>query len=250
MGALAVIIGRAGSKGVPGKNMRPVAGRPCAAWTIEAALAEPGISRVLVSSDDPTLLALAASLGAEPVERPAALAGDAASVDDAVRHAVRSADGRGHSPVVILYANVPVRPAGLAGRALATLAAAGCDSVQSFAPVGKHHPWWTCVVGESDGRVRAFDGGALFHGVYRRQALPAAHVPDGGVIAVSRPALELRIPGAPEGPHRFLGVDRRGVLTGEGQVIDIDSEIDLLVADAVLRTRAAPPGRAVGGVPR
>ena len=231
---LTVIIGRAGSRGVPSKNVRDVAGRPCASWTIEFALDASLSSRAVVSTDCPELASLARTMGVDVVDRPAHLATAGARVDDAVRDAVARSDTSGaFSSVAILYANVPVRPAGLLDRAIERLRDTGADSVQSYAPVGKHHPMWTCVVGES-GEVRPWQGETLFNNIFRRQDLPPAHVPDGGVTVVTRAAL---FSGAP-GPHGFLGTNRAGVLTGEGEVVDIDSEIDLVVADAILRERA------------
>src|SRR5690606_28337551 len=145
-----------------------------------------------------------------------------------------------------------------------------CDSVQSFAEVGKFHPWWMARIAD-DGRIAPWEGDELFHGVYRRQNLPPAHIPDGGVIAVTRRALMLQVgqrragqvpqggggarpasepassalrrlalPDAPmlAKPHAFLGADRRAITTAPGEVIDIDSPTDLLVADAILRQRA------------
>jgi N-acylneuraminate cytidylyltransferase len=187
-------------------------------------------------------------MGAAVVERPAELAGDAASVDAGVRHAA-SAIELGGAPVVILYANVPVRPPRLIDRALELLAEPDVDSVQSFTAVGKHHPWWTCRVDAETGRVEAWDGGPLFHGVYRRQGLAPAFIPDGGVIAVTRDALFLEVDGVPQGPHAFLGREqnRRGVMTEPGDVIDIDSPIDLRVADAVLRERSPCPDAVISG---
>ncbi len=236
-GAIAVILARAGSKGLPGKNVAPVGGRPCIAWTIDAAREAADVSRVVVSSDDRRALEIGSAMGAEAIDRPPALASDEATIDAAARHAVETAawtDG----PVVILYANVPVRPEGLIDRALARLAE-GFDSVQSYAPVGKHHPWWTARLDETTGDVRAWEGDALNHGVYRRQDLPPARVPDGGVLAVMPEALALRIEGVAPGPHAFLGARRGGVATGEGEVVDIDSRIDQFVADALLRERQA-----------
>lgn len=237
MSAVAVILARRGSKGVPGKNMAPVGGRPCLWWTIQAALKASHVSRVIVSTDWPAAASLAREMGAEPIERPADLAGDSATVDAAVRHAVLDADP---APVVILYANVPVRPPDLIDRAVELLGASGADSVQSYTAVGKHHPWWTCRVDPGSGRVTPWEGNRLFHGTYRRQDLPPALVPDGGVLVVGRESLFHRIPGVPEGPHAFLGREdrRRGVVTREGEVVDIDSPIDLLVADAILRSQA------------
>lgn len=238
---LAVILARAGSKGVPGKNSALIAGQPCAAWTIKASLAARRVVRTVVSTDDPIVLALAREKGADTVERPPELASDTATVDDAVRHAVNAIDPDGSRPIAILYANVPVRPPGLIDRAAELLVKSGADSVQSYCPVGKHHPWWTVrVTPETDSapaRVLPWEGEVLYHGVYRRQELPPAYVPDGGVVVVTRRALFQKIPGVAPGPHAFLGRDRRAVVSPEGSVVDIDSEIDLLVAEAILSER-------------
>ncbi len=249
--ALAIILARAGSKGVPGKNSASVAGRPCVEWTIEAALGASRVARVAVSTDDPAVQEIARKLGAEIVDRPHPLAADHAPVDDALRHAVETLDQRptragapaGAPPdsIVMLYASVPVRPRDLIDRAIDLLMSTDADSVQSYAPVGKHHPWWTCRVNPETGEVRPWEGDALFHNTFRRQDLPPAHIPDGGVTVVARRALFRRGgergAGTQPGPHAFLGrpSHRRGILTGEGDVIDIDSPIDLIVADAVLR---------------
>ncbi len=246
MGALAIILARAGSKGAPGKNWRAIAGRPCVAWTIDAAkrAMEVGVvDRIALSTDGAELQRIGFDAGIVVVARPPELADDGATVDDAARHALNLLDGGvggvggvGGDPIVLLYGNVPVRPPGLIERCLGLMAETGCDSVQSYAPVGRHHPWWTAVVGaESEGaRVRAWEGETLNHGVYRRQNLPPAHFPDGGALVVSRRALRLEIAGVAPGPHAFLGLDRRGVVNPEGSVVDIDNEIDLLVAEATL----------------
>jgi len=232
MGAVAIILARSGSQGVPGKNSAEVGGRPCIAWTIDFACASDRIDRVVVSTDDDACARIAREMGAEVVERPDDLAHATATIDDAARHA-HEAIGAPEAPVVILYANVPVRPVSLADDAVELLEHSGCDSVQSFARVGKHHPWWTARI-DYEARLSAWEGETLFHGCFRRQDLPEALVPDGGVMVVTPDALMRRL-GAPDGPHAFLGVDRRAVVTDEGDVVDIDTRIDLLVADAVLR---------------
>lgn len=250
MTAVAIILARRGSKGVPGKNMALVAGSPCLAWTIDAALASATVSRVIVSTDWPEAAALARAMGAEVIERPASLANDVATVDAAARHAV-SELVVAEAPIVILYANVPVRPPDLIDRAVCLLDDAGADSVQSYAAVGKHHPWWTCRVDARSGRVTPWEGEQLFHATYRRQDLPPAFVPDGGVLVVTSESLFQRIVGVPAGPHAFLGREdrRRGVITGEGDVIDIDSPIDLVVADAVLRSSQSHSHAGTGVAP-
>ena len=229
---LAIILARGGSKGVPGKNVAPVGGRPCIAWTIEAAKLARSVSAVAVSSDDPRALAIAREMGVGTIMRPQDLASDTARVDDAARHAVEAAGGA--ELVVVLYANVPIRPAGLIDRAIELQRETGADSVQSYAPVGKHHPWWTARL-SGKGEVVPWEGEVLNHNVFRRQDLPLAVVPDGGVLVVTRRALFLEVPGVAPGPHAFFGADRRGVMNPEGAVVDIDSKVDLLVADALLK---------------
>ena len=230
MRAVTIILARAGSKGLPGKNHALLRDRPLCDHTFDHALASGRAPRVLVSTDSPEVAAAAAARGLPVVDRPAELAGDTATVDAAARHACPiDADA-----VVILYANVPVRPPTLIDDALEKLAATGCDSVQSVCPVGKFHPAW----------MKHVDGDRLLPnphytgpGGFRRQDLPPLYQLDGGIIAVTRASL-MRTD--PDDPHAFLGDDRRAVITGSGDVIDVDTPLDLVIADAVLSSRAAP----------
>jgi YrbI family 3-deoxy-D-manno-octulosonate 8-phosphate phosphatase len=85
---VAIIPARGGSKGVPGKNVRRVAGRSLVARAVDAALTASRIDRVLVSTDDPAIAREAVAAGAEVIDRPAAIAGDTASSEAAVLHAL------------------------------------------------------------------------------------------------------------------------------------------------------------------
>lgn len=274
--AIAIILARGGSKGLPRKNALPIAGRPCIEWTIEHALAAAAVGPVVLSTDDPELLALGRAWSdrtdgrVRTHTRPAELASDTATIDAAARSAVAHYEGSGstsqtervggtahsiseharsphqlsptacrlqpHSAIIILYANVPIRPPGLIDRAVRLLMDGGADSVQSYAPVGKFHPWWIARVDADSGMVRPWEGDVLNHGVFRRQDLPPAYIPDGGVIAVTREALMLEIPRVRPGPHAFFGREdrRRGVVNREGEVVDIDSNVDRMVAEAML----------------
>jgi N-acylneuraminate cytidylyltransferase len=226
---LAVVIGRAGSKGLPRKNALPVAGVPMIAHSVRFALASRSVDRVIVSTDGAEIAAIARAEGAEVFLRPDAVSHDTATVDSAVRHAVEASGSRAET-IVILYGNVPVRPADLADRAVARLLETGADSVQSYYRVGKTHPYWMSRLDES-GRVSQF----IENRIYRRQELPPLFMPDGGVIAVRRASLfDVR-----EGePHAFFGRDRRGIETREGDVVDVDTALDLAVAEAILNSRA------------
>ncbi len=225
---LAVIIGRAGSKGLAGKNGRVIAGRPMVTHTIEAAAAAASVDRILVSTDGEAIARAARDRGVEVIDRPIDLAGDNATVDAAVRHAVYASSSCA-ALIVILYANVPVRPAGLIDQAVRTLRATHADSVQSYSEVGKHHPYWMVTL-DGSGAVSPWTPNT----VYRRQDLPPAYIPDGGVIAVTRASLQTVVDGQ---PHAFLGKDRRGIVS-PGPVVDVDTAVDLDVAEAqLLRNR-------------
>jgi len=237
---LAVIIGRANSKGLPGKNVMPIAGQPMVRHSIDDAHQADCVDRVIVSTDGEAIADAARAGGVEVIMRPSDLAHDTATVDSAVRHAVEYSDDQ--APIiVILYANVPVRPDDLIDRAVTTLIETAADSVQSYANVGKHHPYWMVSLDEQR-RVQPH----VRNTVYRRQDLPQLLIPDGGVIAVTRTSLFKVVE---DEPHAFLGEDRRGIISPEGSVVDVDSAIDASVAEAILLRSGAKPspvkGRAV-----
>ena len=89
-GALAIIPARGGSKGIPRKNVLLLAGKPLIAYTIEAALQANGVDRVVVSTDDPEIGAVARQYGAEVVWRPAEISGDIASSEAALLHVLET----------------------------------------------------------------------------------------------------------------------------------------------------------------
>lgn len=226
---LAVIIGRAGSKGLPGKNSMPLPfgekGRPVVCYSIDDARAANEVSRVVVSTDGDDIAQVAESAGVEVIRRPLELASDTATVDSAVRHAV-TASGDSADIIVILYANVPIRPKRLIDRAVEMLRETNADSVQSYVPVGKCHPYWM-VQADKERRITA----NVPNTIYRRQDLPPLYLPDGGVIAVTRKSLFAI---EQSQPHAFLGTDRRAIITGPGAVVDIDSWLDAYVVTAII----------------
>jgi CMP-N,N'-diacetyllegionaminic acid synthase len=236
----AIILARSGSKGCPDKNKRVIAGRMCFEWSVLDAQAAD--CEVIVTSDDTEILARAVTIGAKVVLRPSELATDTATVQDSVRHAchAKGIDG----PVVVLYGCVPVRPKHMISAALAVLESTGADSVQSYAPVGKCHPWWMVCLGK-DGEVVsggdvvfvAGSEGAFVNGEHatitattkttphRRQDLLPMWIPDGGVIVLRDPA-------------KFFGDTRQSITTRPGDVIDIDTDHDAMVAGCVLDARS------------
>lgn len=109
---IAIIPARGGSKGVPCKNIKPLCGKPLIAYTIEVALRARNISRIVVSTDDDDIAAVAESYGAEvPFLRPREIAGDTAVVTDAIMHTLAELKKEGYYPDarVIMYPTHPFR---------------------------------------------------------------------------------------------------------------------------------------------
>jgi len=244
---LLLVLARSGSKGLPDKNVTPLAGKPLLAWTLDHAhhtldhLPQADRERsdrpdvcVALSTDSQPYLDLALDLFPDTIPhlRPADLASDTATVDAAARQACESLEAKRDAPfthVAILYGNVPVRPPDLTARAITKLIDTAADSVQSLCPVGKFHPYWMKTLQGPDHDVLT---PYVDNHVYRRQDLPPVYQLDGGVIAVTRDALFTVVEGQ---PHAFLGHDRRAVTTAPGEVVDVDTLADLRVAEAVLK---------------
>lgn len=145
MRILCVIPVRGGSKGIPRKNLKPIAGKPLVAWTIEQALAAQKelagehTLDVLVSTDDAELAEIAREFGAEvPFMRPAHLAEDTTATEPVIEHAIGFYTDAGKRPdaVMLLQATSPVRLPGTLARAVRQFAASDSDSMVGVIPIG------------------------------------------------------------------------------------------------------------------
>ena len=128
---LCVIPARGGSKGVPRKNLLDVGGKPLIVWTIEQALAVPGLD-LLVSTDDEEIASVGREAGARvPWLRPAELAQDTTPTEPVVRHAIEQVSAERGRPdaVMLLQATSPVRRDDTLARALTEFADSGVDSM-------------------------------------------------------------------------------------------------------------------------
>ncbi|MFQ5494666.1 MAG: cytidylyltransferase domain-containing protein [Phycisphaerae bacterium] len=240
MTVLGVILSRAGSKGLPGKCMRELLGRPLIEYTLDHAVAARSLTAVVLSTDCKPARALARDRGLEVIDRPPELATDTATVDAAARHAVETWEqrhGTGVDAVALLYGNIPVRAAGLIDRAVEHLRQTRADSVRSVAPVGKHHPDW----------VHRLDGDRMSpyrpNSIYRRQELEPLYYHDAAVAVVTREALFGAL-NTPDDHQAFLGADRRAVVQQPCDAVDVDEPFDLVLAEAVLRARQGEHGGA------
>jgi pseudaminic acid cytidylyltransferase len=131
MKPVAIIPARGGSKRIPGKNIRPFCGKPMIAYSIEAARASGVFGRILVSTDDAAIAAVARAHGGEvPFVRPEALSNDEAGTEPVLVHALEWLKARGEMPdeACCLYATVPFVSAADLAAGLETLRSTGATS--------------------------------------------------------------------------------------------------------------------------
>jgi CMP-N-acetylneuraminic acid synthetase len=221
---VAIIPARAGSKGVPRKNLQTLGDKPLIAWPIDVALATPEIDRVIVSTDGDEIAGVARSFGAEVAMRPAELASDTAIVADVLRHHIKELRAQGETAkyLVLLEPTSPFRLPKDISACLQQIEEKGLDSVATFMDphLNPHRAWRI-----EDGLVEPFIKGAVPW--LPRQLQPKAYQLNGAVYAFDMD---------------MLTEDRQGILFGKiGAVmmdqrrsIDIDTSFDFVVANALL----------------
>ncbi|MDT0466774.1 N-acylneuraminate cytidylyltransferase [Streptomyces gibsoniae] len=244
---LAVIPARGGSKGVPAKNLAPVGGIPLVARAVRECLAARLVTDVVVSTDDQAIAAAAREAGAEVVLRPAAIAGDTATSEDAVLHAMDAHETLHGSPVdvvLLVQCTSPFLVREDVDGVAAAVVENGADTALTVAPF--HGFVWRDAAdepapvigsqrtGEVGGVIRvanatATDGG---YGVNhdksfrpRRQDRPQDLLETGAAYAMDAAGLR-------EHRHRFFGRTEL-VRTDPARVLEIDDPHDLARARAL-----------------
>lgn len=140
---LAVILARGGSKGIPGKNVLPIGGVPLIGRTVSAALKATCLSEVVVSTDDSEISSLAQAAGAHVISRPAELAGDTTSSEDALLHALEAAEEQfkcRYDILVLMQNTSPFQDGEIVDQVVAELQAGPCKSCITAA--ASHRYFW------------------------------------------------------------------------------------------------------------
>ncbi|TSE37302.1 CMP-N,N'-diacetyllegionaminic acid synthase [Tepidimonas fonticaldi] len=228
---LALIPARGGSKGVPGKNVREVAGKPLIAWTIEAARQAACIDRVVVSSDDAGILDVARAWVAQtPFVRPAELARDETPGIDVVLHALQQLPGV--TWVALLQPTSPLRTARDIDAAFALCQEKGAPACVSVTEAATP-PWWMFRM-SGEGRLRSF----LPEGErpQRRQDAPLLYALNGAVYVARADWLRRT--------RSFLTDETVAYVMPPERSIDIDTPLDLTIAACLLRERLRHDGGA------
>jgi CMP-N,N'-diacetyllegionaminic acid synthase len=182
MRVLGLIPARGGSKGVPRKNIRPLAGKPLLAYTAEAALKVKSLDKVILSTDDPEIAEVGMQFGLDvPFLRPAELAQDGTPTLPVVQHALNylKAKGEVFDAVCLLQPTNPLRSPVDIEAAVEKFISGNYDSLVSLLEVPlEHNPYWVFFENE-EGLLHLSTGGT--EPIPRRQLLPKAYHREGSI---------------------------------------------------------------------
>lgn len=218
---LGIIPARGGSKGVPRKNLRPLAGKPLLAWSIEAGKRAACIDRLVLSSDDDEIMTVARQHGCEvPYRRPVHLAADSSPTIDVVLDLLDFLP-ESYGYVVLLQPTSPLRSAADIDHAAATCSRLNAPACVSVVPA-ERSPYWMYTVG-ADGTMTAVlpqPPGT------RRQDLPAIYTLNGAVYVARCDWLRQY--------RKFSGHGSVAYVMPPERSIDIDTDLDFVLAAAIL----------------
>ena len=228
---LGIVPARGGSKGVPGKNVRLLAGRPLLDYTVETARASGVLDRVILSTDSDQIADVGKRSGLEvPFLRPPALAADDTPMLPVIRHAIDALAEQGWTAdvIVLLQPTSPLRRAEHIRAAVQTLLETKADSVVTVVELPKHlSPDYVMRIEE--GKLRPFLAGG--ERVTRRQDARPAYSRDGTAYVCWRATIERY--------GDIYGTDCRPLVVDAADSLSIDSPSDWDAAERLLAQRVA-----------
>ena len=228
---LAIIPARGGSKGLPGKNIKELCGKPLIAWTIEQAKSCSNIDRIVVSTDDEKIADIAKKYGAEvPFIRPAELADDTSSTIDVIFHAINwLEEHEDYQPeyILLLQPTSPLLTREDIDGVIQMLKDKNARAVVSVCKTD-HHPWWSNTLPEN-GNMKDFLRPEILNN--RRQDLPVFYKLNGAIYLADTDYLREW--------NSFFGPDTFACEMPKEHSIDIDSDIDFKLAGLLFQEKNA-----------
>ncbi len=224
MKPLFVIPARGGSKGIPGKNIKPLGGKPLIAYSVEVARQLAPDSDICVSTDDPAIADVVREMGLEvPFMRPDYLATDNCGTYEVLLHAVKFFEklGRRYDTMVLLQPTSPLRTADDVRRCLEAYTS-DVDMVVTVVEAASN-PYYNCYETDSDGFLHISKGDGSY---VRRQDAPKAWEYNGAVYVINIDSLK-QMPLSKFPRRRMVEMER-------SRSIDLDTPLDWMVAEAVV----------------
>ncbi|MBE3655680.1 acylneuraminate cytidylyltransferase [Vibrio navarrensis] len=224
----AFIFARGGSKGLPGKNIKPLAGKPLLHYSIDSALAAPSIEQVFVSTDDAEIAQVARSGGAIVIDRPAELASDTSPEWLSWRHAIEwvRANYGDFDGFISLPATAPLRAVSDIENAIQQRMSVGADICISVTPASRS-PFFNMVKQTDSGMVELVIKPE--EEVARRQDAPAVFDIT-TVVYATTPEFVLNHYGLFSGNVTSIEVPKE-------RAVDIDDIYDFMLAEAIVGGR-------------
>lgn len=230
MKILCTICARGGSKGVPQKNLRPILGKPLIVWTIEQATDAGIFDKIVVSSDSEHILQIARENGAEVFfKREPKLSGDEVGKIEVIRDALIKSENFFETLfdiIVDLDVSSPIRTSEDIKNAFRIFIENDYDVLFSVTPSRKN-PYFNMIEIDQDGKVSLCK--SPVKPIKRRQDAPKVYDMNASIYIWKRETLI---------NHNTLFLDKTGIyLMGEESAYDIDSELDLLIVECIIRKR-------------
>lgn len=224
----ALIPARGGSKRLPGKNIKLLCGKPLIAWTIETAKASTYIDSVIVSTDDIEIKEISEKFGAEvPFIRPDYLSHDTASSFDVIKHAIECLNiDKSKHLIVLLQPTSPLRTVAELNQALEFFLKKTADGVVSISET-EHSPMWSNTL-PNDGCMSNFIRPEVQG--KRSQDLPKFFRLNGSIYIYETLTLL-------EQAKIFFDENVYGFETSLDTAVDIDTALDFLVAETIIKYR-------------
>ena len=230
MNILAVIPARGDSKSIPRKNIVKVNGKPLISYTISAALEVDCLTDIVVSTEDHEIAEISKELGAQvPFIRPLSLASDDAQSFPVIEHALQFMEkvrGFKYDAILMLQPTSPLRTSKHINDSIDLFNSQKCDSVVSITSVGGNHPL----------RMKRFEGNKLvnyidqgFWDMRPRQVLPDIYIRNGSIYMIRRDILIEK--------EQLIGKKCLGLVMSEEESVNIDSPLDLRLAELLLQER-------------
>jgi len=225
---LGIILARGGSKAIPKKNIKNLAGHPLIAYTICEALRSKYINRLIVSSDDQKIREISEQYGAEaPFKRPKLLSGDKAKAVDCLLHATRWAEkneGITYDYVVELFCTNPFKTTYDIDNVIEKQIKTKADSVIAVMPLEDHHPLRIKKIVK--GKIKDFILPEIPE-THRQELKPKAYIRNGSIYSMRRNMLEKGI--------RYGTDNSLAYIMPRERTVNIDEPMDFVIADYLMR---------------
>lgn len=226
MNSIAFIFARGGSKGLPGKNIKPLLGKPLIQYAIEVAQQTPEINTVYVSTDDNDIAQCAKMAGAEIIIRPPELATDQAPEWAAWQHAIGYVKKKkGNFDIFVsLPVTSPLRISEDVSRAIAQLKQSKADLCLAVTPANRN-PYFNIVTRNKNNKVSLVN--PLSTGVHRRQDAPV-------VFDITTVVYAAKVKFILQQQNLFSG-DITSIEVPKERAVDIDDIYDFMLAENILK---------------